>query len=88
MNRISELIDDVIVEIACSDVEDIVMYVMNYLHNNEDSYKALSEDEDVADRVCELDEHIGDNEELRAYVISHINMRLDAMCLPPTFSMN
>ena len=92
MNRISELIDDVIAAIACSDEEEIVMLVMNFLHNNKDSYIALSDaDEDVTDRVCELDEHIGENKELRAYVISTVNNRLDALCTPPdffTFCMN
>jgi hypothetical protein len=78
MNRISELIDEVIAEINCSTIEDIVMLVMNVLYNSKDSYIALSDaDEDVNDRVCELDEHIGEDEQLRNEVINTMNERLD-----------
>jgi hypothetical protein len=76
-NRISELIDNVIAEITCSNVEDIVMLVMNVISNRKDSYIALSDaDEDVNDRVCELDEHIGEDEELRIEVFATLNERL------------
>lgn len=84
--RISDLIEDVVAEIACSDVDDIVMLVMNFLHDNKDSYIALTSADDyktdVTDRVCELDEHINEDKVLRQEVIDTMNDRLDELCSP------